>query len=146
VPVAVRHAQSLVTGTVTSKTNGKPLEGVTISVNQTGALTDRQGHFSIHLPKKGSYTLQASYIGYKSYTTTILSSHNTQVADIALEETGLLVKPVEISSLRAGENAPFVNSMLTAADIKKGNLGRDLPQLLDQQLGVVTLLREQPAV
>ncbi|QJB42171.1 TonB-dependent receptor [Chitinophaga oryzae] len=132
------HAQSLVTGTVTSKTNGKPLEGVTISVNQTGALTDRQGHYAIHLPKKGHYTLQASYIGYKSHAVTLQAGNGAQMADITLEETGLLVKPVEISSLRAGKNAPFVNSTLTAADIKKGNLGQDLPQLLDQQPGVVT--------
>ncbi|RBL94138.1 TonB-dependent receptor [Chitinophaga flava] len=132
------QAQSLLTGTVTSKTNGKPLEGVTISINQTGTLTDQKGHYSIHLPKKGNYTLQVSYIGYKSYSTILQASNSTQVADIVLEETGLLVKPVEISSLRAGKNAPFVNSTLSAADIKKANLGQDLPILLDQQPGVVT--------
>ncbi|MFY0254890.1 TonB-dependent receptor [Chitinophaga sp. 30R24] len=131
------HAQSLITGTVTSKANGQPLEGVTISIHQTGALTDSKGHYSIHLPKKGTYTLTASFIGFKSYTTTI-DTKNTGHADIALEATSLFVKPVEISSLRAGKNAPFVNTTITAADIKKENLGQDLPILLDQQPAVVT--------
>ena len=132
------HAQSLVTGTVTSKANGLPLEGVTISINQTGAVTNSRGHYSIHLPKKGAYTLTASFIGFKTFTTTVNAHNNTQLEDILLEETGLFVKPVEISSLRAGKNSPFVNTTLSAADIRKENLGQDLPILLDQQPGVVT--------
>ena len=132
------HAQSLVTGTVTNKANGLPLEGVTISINQTGAVTNSRGHYSIHLPKKGAYTLTASFIGFKTFTTTVNAHNNTQLEDILLEETGLFVKPVEISSLRAGKNSPFVNTTLSAADIRKENLGQDLPILLDQQPGVVT--------
>jgi len=132
------HAQSLVTGTVTNKTSGRPLEGVTISINQTGALTDSKGRYSIHLPKKGSYTLTASFIGFKSFTTTVNANNSTQQEDITLEVSPLFVKPVEISSLRAGKNSPFVNTTISAADIKKGNLGQDLPILLDQQPGVVT--------
>ncbi|WP_106529643.1 TonB-dependent receptor [Chitinophaga niastensis] len=132
------HAQSLITGTISNKTNGKPLEGVTVSINQTGALTDNKGHYSIHLPKKGAYTLTASYIGFKPFTTTINANNSTQFSDITLEETGLFVKPVEISSLRAGKNAPFVNTTVSAEEIKKNNLGQDLPILLDQQPGVVT--------
>ncbi|WP_089893941.1 TonB-dependent receptor [Chitinophaga arvensicola] len=132
------HAQSVVTGTVTDKTSGQPMEGVTISVNQTGALTDRKGHYRIPLPKKGTYTLTASFIGFKTFNTSISAHNGTQQTDISLETTALLVKPVEISSLRAGKNSPFVNTTLTAADIKKQNLGQDLPILLDQQPGVVT--------
>lgn len=132
------HAQSLVTGTVTNKTSGQPLEGVTIAINQTGALTDNKGHYSIRLPKKGNYTLTASFIGFKSFSTTVNAHNNTQQEDITLETSPLFVKPVEISSLRAGKNSPFVNTTISAADIKKGNLGQDLPILLDQQPGVVT--------
>ncbi|CAL1516928.1 TonB-dependent receptor [Chitinophaga sp. MM2321] len=132
------HAQSLVTGTITNNANGKPLEGVTVAINQTGTQTDNKGHYSIHLPKKGTYTLQASYLGFKPHTITINANNTTQFADISLEETGLFVKPVEISSLRAGKNSPFVNTTLSKEDIKKENLGQDLPMLLNQQPGVVT--------
>ncbi|HVI45018.1 MAG TPA: TonB-dependent receptor, partial [Chitinophaga sp.] len=131
------HAQSLVSGTVTGKTSGQPLEGVTITINQSGAQTDRKGHYSIPLPRKGAYTLQASYLGYKTYSITITAANGRQQTDIALEETGLFVKPVEISSLRAGKNAPFTSSTVTKEDIKKENLGQDLPMLMNQQPGVV---------
>ncbi|WP_160711934.1 TonB-dependent receptor [Chitinophaga solisilvae] len=134
----IAQAQSLVTGRVTSKSSGQPLEGVTISVNQTGALTNKQGQYTIQLPKKGAYTLHASFIGFKTFSATIQADGKTPVTDIALEETGLFVKPVEISSLRAGKNSPFVNSTITAAEIRKENLGQDLPMLLNQQPGVVT--------
>ncbi|NIG53544.1 TonB-dependent receptor [Chitinophaga sp. Cy-1792] len=131
------QAQSVVTGTVTNKTNGQPLEGVSVSVNQHGSLTDNKGHFSIQLKKKGNYKLQASYIGFKPYTVSINADDNTKV-DFSLEETGLFVKQVEISSLRAGKNSPFVNSTLSAEEIKKENLGQDLPILLNQLPAVVT--------
>ncbi|MBS1772721.1 MAG: TonB-dependent receptor plug domain-containing protein [Bacteroidetes bacterium] len=38
--------------------------------------------------------------------------------------------PVEVRSLRAGSNSPFVKTELNAADIEKANLGQDLPYLL----------------
>ncbi|MCW3463635.1 TonB-dependent receptor [Chitinophaga nivalis] len=131
------HAQSLITGTVTNKANGQPLEGVTITLQQSGVLTDNKGHYSITLPKKGNHTLLARYIGFKPVSLPVQAGSSKQL-DIVLEETGLFVKPVEISSLRAGKNAPFVNSTLTKEEIKKENLGQDLPMLLGQQPGVVT--------
>lgn len=41
-----------------------------------------------------------------------------------------MLQPVEVRSLRAGSNAPFVKTELNADDIKKANLGQDLPFLL----------------
>jgi iron complex outermembrane receptor protein len=130
------HAQTILTGTVTDKTSGHPLEGVSVTLlqNNTGARTNVNGHYRLNIPAKGTYTLQASYLGYKPFSTTINSETHI---DIVLEETGLFVKPVEITSLRAGEHAPFTQSTLTAEEIKKQNLGQDLPMLLNQQPGVV---------
>ncbi len=131
----ILQAQSLITGTVINKTNGSPLEGVSISVNQQGALTDSKGHFTIQLHKKGHYPLSATYLGFKAFNTSV---NTGETINIALEETGLFVKPIEISSLRAGKNAPFVHSTLSAEEIKKQNLGQDLPILLNELPGVVT--------
>lgn len=132
------HAQSLITGTVTDQSTGKPLQGVTISVNKTGDLTNQAGYYQVRLSKAGTYTLTASSVGYKTYSTTINNTGANEQLNISLESIALYVKPVEISSLRAGKNAPFVNTTLTAAEIKKQNLGQDLPLLLDQQPAVVT--------
>lgn len=132
------HAQTVLTGTVTDKATGHPLEGVSVNLNNTGVLTNANGHYRITVPAQGTYTIQTSYLGYKTITTVVNATEKNTRTDITLEETGLFVKPVEITSLRAGEHSPFTQSTLTAADIKKQNLGQDLPLLLNQQPGVVT--------
>lgn len=40
------------------------------------------------------------------------------------------LQPVEVRSLRAGNNAPFVTTEVNTKDIEKANLGQDLPYLL----------------
>ena len=45
--------------------------------------------------------------------------------------------PVEISSIRAGENSPFTKTNISKKDISKNNLGQDLPFLLNQTPSVV---------
>lgn len=134
------HAQTVLTGVVTNKSNGKPLEGVSVSIPSTnaGMHTNANGQYRFTIPSKGQYTLQVSYLGFKPFTTTINATGNTIQTDFSLEETGLFVKPVEISSLRVGEHSPFTQSTLTAEEIKKQNLGQDLPLLLNQLPGVVT--------
>ncbi len=47
------------------------------------------------------------------------------------------LSPVEVQSLRAGDEAPFAKTNLTKADIQKRNLGQDLPYLLNSLPGVV---------
>ncbi|SFP08093.1 iron complex outermembrane recepter protein [Chitinophaga sp. YR627] len=134
------HAQTVLTGVVTNKSNGKPLEGVSVSIPSTnaGMHTNANGQYRFTIPSKGQYTLQVSYLGFKPFTTIINATGNTIQTDFSLEETGLFVKPVEISSLRVGEHSPFTQSTLTAEEIKKQNLGQDLPLLLNQLPGVVT--------
>ncbi|SDG64628.1 TonB-dependent receptor [Chitinophaga filiformis] len=134
------HAQTVLTGTVTDKNNGKPLQGVSVSIpsSNTGVYTDANGQYRFTISSKGQYTLQAAYLGFKTFTTNINANGSSIQTDISLEETGLFVKPVEITSLRAGEHSPFTQSTLNAEDIKRQNLGQDLPLLLNQQPGVVT--------
>ena len=45
-------------------------------------------------------------------------------------KTKQALQPVEVRSLRAGSNAPFVTTEVTSKDIEKANLGQDLPYLL----------------
>ncbi|PSL31819.1 TonB-dependent receptor [Chitinophaga ginsengisoli] len=134
------HAQTVLTGTVTDKNSGKPLPGVSVSIpsSNTGVYTNESGQYRFTIPSKGHYSLQAAYLGFKTFTTNISANGSSIQTDISLEETGLFVKPVEITSLRAGEHSPFTQSTVTAEDIKRQNLGQDLPLLLNQQPGVVT--------
>ena len=47
------------------------------------------------------------------------------------------LEPVEVSSVKATELAPFAKTNLTAKDISKINIGQDIPYLLDQTPSVV---------
>ena len=47
------------------------------------------------------------------------------------------LEPVEVSSVKATELAPFAKTNLTAKDISKTNIGQDIPYLLDQTPSVV---------
>ena len=132
-------AQTIVSGTITDNVKHKPLEGVSVSLQSrqvNGVYTDAAGHYKLSVPK-GAYTLKATYLGYTTYTQNLTVQSNISI-DITLEQKGLFVNPVEITSLRAGKNAPFTTSEISADDIKKQNLGQDLPMLLSQETSVVT--------
>ncbi|UYQ91592.1 TonB-dependent receptor [Chitinophaga horti] len=135
---AFAQAQVNVTGVVTNKTTGRPVTGATVTIQNFGTHTDNNGRYYLRLRDAGTYPLMVSFIGYTTYLypTSFTTGDNT--INVSLEETGLFVKPVEISSLRAGATAPFTKSSLSAEDIKKQNLGQDLPMLLNQLPGVVT--------
>ncbi len=48
-----------------------------------------------------------------------------------------VLSPVEVKAVRAGENAPFTKTNLSKKEIAKGNLGQDIPFLLNQTPSVV---------
>src|SRR5690606_11280830 len=107
---AALYAQQTITGTVTDKATGQPLEGVSIIIagnNTSGVHTNASGRYRLIAPAKGSYRLQASYLGYRTYTTTLQAEQAPGQLDITLEDARLLVEPVEISSLRGRKHAPF---------------------------------------
>ncbi len=63
------HAQELtVSGTVTSKDNGEPLEGVSVKVKNsaTGTTTKKDGSFTLKVPSSSSI-LVFSYVGFASF-------------------------------------------------------------------------------
>ena len=53
------------------------------------------------------------------------------------KDSVLFLKPVEVLATRAGARTPFTKSNINAEDIRKLNLGKDLPFLLNQTPAVV---------
>lgn len=130
-------AQRSLSGQTSDARTGQPLPGATISVlNGPSVISDANGKFTIPLPKHATIIVQASFIGYASIIDTL--AKGTDNIRFALTETGLFVKPVEVTSLRAGANAPFTKSDMRREDIAKQNLGQDLPLLLNQLTSVTT--------
>ncbi len=62
---------------VGSVTTGKPLENVAISIQpcSCGGISDKEGLFSINLPK-GNYTIHSTYIGFKDNIQTVELNKN----------------------------------------------------------------------
>ena len=69
VTISISFAQSgRIAGRVADKKTGEPLPGANVIIEGTtlGAATDVNGDFIIHLVPPGTYTVKASYIGYRN--------------------------------------------------------------------------------
>ena len=60
-----------------------------------------------------------------------------QTKDITKKDSFLLLEPVEIRAIRAGENSPFTKTNISREEIGKLNLGQDLPFIFNQTPSVV---------
>ena len=69
----------------------------------------------------------------------IVSSYwsHGQKNEKAKNDSLVLLEPVELRAIRAGENSPFTKTNLAKKDLKKTNLGADLPFMLNQTPSVV---------
>ncbi len=54
-----------------------------------------------------------------------------------VKDSFYLLTPVEVRAIRAGDLSPFTKTNLSKKEIAKGNLGQDIPYLLDQTPSVV---------
>ncbi len=134
-------AQTALNGIVADK-NNHPLKGATITIaaknfkskTQTGA----EGQFSfLHLNLNSIYTVSVEFIGFERFDTTIQLQQNI-LLNIVLKESSAYLEPLEITSVRAADKAPFTKTNITKNDIAKVNLGEDLPFILNQTPSVTT--------
>lgn len=118
-PVA---AQRVLSGRVTDKAQ-QPLPGATVMLkddHRTGAIADAEGNYRLHLPSTGEYTVQASYVGYITCTTTINAGETHR--DFALEEDAIGMETVVVTGTRTPKllkEAPIVTRVISTNDIRK---------------------------
>ena len=89
-------AQFSLSGNVIDKENHEALIGAHISLKELNLMTvsDEFGNFNFKNIEKGTYTLEASYIGFKTYETTINITKDSKVkvamtADFMMEDVRL---------------------------------------------------------
>ncbi|QTE21698.1 TonB-dependent receptor [Polaribacter cellanae] len=118
--------------------NKQPLFGATILVKETkkGTATDFDGNFSLKLPK-GVYTLQASFIGYKTISEKITLSKNEEYV-IQLNPDATQLGEILVSAVRVNATVPVTFSNLSKKEIAKRNLGQDIPILINYLPNVVS--------
>jgi TonB-linked SusC/RagA family outer membrane protein len=110
---ALTFAQKTVTGTVTSKSDGEPLPGVSVTIkgSTSGTETDFDGKYSIKIEE--GKVLVFSYLGFKTVEKTVGSD---SVIDVVLEEENSVLDEIVVvgfgsqSKRRLTDNVAKINS------------------------------------
>lgn len=116
------YAQTIhIEGIIQDKQSGEALAEATVYIKETGnaVTSDQSGKYSCRL-KKGSYTLIASYIGYKNEEIRIKADRD-QTVPILLESSTEL-QEVIVSAKAKDENVSRISmgvERLTATEIKR---------------------------
>ncbi len=126
-------------GKVFEKTNTNPLAGAHVSLNGTFANipTKTDGSFEFKNLKAGDYTLQISYLGYKTIDKTITVSANLKM-DFFMEETTILEDEVVISATRASASTGTAFTNIDKVKLKTADIGTDLPYMLEMTPSMVS--------
>lgn len=129
-------------GTVSDQRNNETLIGVTVVITElkTGTTTNEYGFYSISLPK-GTYTLEISYIGFETLTSTIVLDKNIR-NNVSMKESVQLLNEVVLTDrkVRTEIRKPEMSvNKLTIQEIKQ------LPVLLGE-VDIIKSLLTLPGV
>jgi iron complex outermembrane receptor protein len=110
---------------------GDPVAGAAVSLVNTmiGTYTDYEGYYLLKTDVPGDYKLKISHLGYETLIWNI-NLQNTLNLDLTLIPRFTRTEEVIVSATRAGERAPFTWSGISADEIRRKNLGQDLPYLI----------------
>ncbi len=130
--------QVTITGTVADKASGVTLPGAHIIAKglPLKAITDSKGHFSLGPFRQGGITLMVSFMGYKTSQHRLSIGNDTTLL-IEMEGAALLGEEVNIIATRAQERYPTPFVSISREEIKKVNLGKDIPFLIEQSPSVI---------
>jgi len=137
VSVLTNAQKVTVSGKIVNK-NQEILTGATVLVKETkqGISTGLDGSFTFKL-NKGTFTIQVSYIGFKTIEKSIFLDED-KVVNIILEEDDNVLDEVLVSAVRATSSIPVTYSNLNKKELAKRNLGQDIPILLNYLPSVIS--------
>ena len=117
--------------------SGNPVANASIELEKTGVFSaSENGELIVYTRQTGELKCRVSSVGFKNIDTTITLPWAHIV--FVMTRLTLLLEPVEIKALRAGDKSPFAKTNLSKTDIEKLNLGQDLPVVLSQTPSVIT--------
>lgn len=125
-------------GTVTSKQKGEPLEGAHVKLQGTyqSTVTNYQGAFEFKDMDPGTYTLRVSYLGYQD-TKRKIQLDEAKNLTVALKPSSILEDEVIVQSTRVDKNAPTTFSNVSREEIEEENTAQNLPYVLEGQPSMV---------
>ena len=137
VSVLTNAQKVTVSGKIVDK-NQKNLTGATVLVKETnqGISSDLDGNFTFKL-NKGSFTIQVSYIGFRTIEKNVYLDKDKEIT-IILYEDDTILDEVLVSAVRATSSIPVTYSNLSKKELAKRNLGQDIPILLNYLPSVIS--------
>ncbi len=126
-------AQSTVSGTIADSRDRQALADVRIVVEGQTFRSDEKGKFSLPIPENEAVTLQFFLDGYTSLSLPLRTKAGKDLTlDVQLVRNDYLTEEVLISATRASEKTATSYATMSASDLRRINVGQDLPVLLDQ--------------
>lgn len=116
--------------------NNQPLSGATVSLSGNDSKsTNQSGTVQFTGLQTGLYNLRITHVGFETVSRRVSATDETITITLnpALQSTG----EVFVSATRAREHSATTFKNVTKEDLRKTNLGQDIPFLLDQTPGVV---------
>lgn len=109
-----------ISGRVRSENRPLAFANIVVKNSNNGVIANEQGKYNILNLKAGAYTLEASYIGYKSSTLNVQIISKSIEIDFDLEPSPVLDEVVVTSTLRPVKRSesPIPVEVLTAAFLK----------------------------
>lgn len=131
------HAQHTLSGVVSSPEN-KPIPFSVVGIKNTflTSQADAEGQFSFRNLKPGSYVLVTKCVGYKPKIDSVTVNADRSL-NIILTQNDVALDEVLVNSTRVDQSSAFAHSDVTSEDIRKQNVGQDLPYVLNSIPSVV---------
>lgn len=132
-------SQYEIKGKITQEETGDPLAGAHVQVlgSYRATATDYRGKFNLKNLPEGKLQLKITYVGYQADTVSIEVSGD-QTLDIQLNQRGIISDEVIVSATRADRGIPTTYDNLEKKEIRKENLGQDMPYVLEHMPSVVS--------
>lgn len=130
-------SQYQIQGKITDEQN-KALTGAHILLENTykSTISDNNGLYSLTKIPTGTYSIRVSFIGHETVEAKINLSTDTTI-DFRLETKAYIGDEVIISAIRADKKSPTTYENIGFEEIKKVNMGQDLPYLIEQSPSTV---------
>ncbi len=132
--ISALAATSSIRGKVADAATGQPLLGANVLLVGTvlGAVTDGDGRYIIPDVPQGTYTMRATYLGYRKEEKQITVTPDSRVeSDFKLEPVGIRSKEVVVTGQASGQNQA-INTELTANQIVNAVSAARIQELPDQ--------------
>ncbi|HEX8608485.1 MAG TPA: TonB-dependent receptor, partial [Pedobacter sp.] len=139
-----------ISGKVSDKKSGETLIGVTVKIKGTpkGASTDVEGKYVIGALSAGTYTIEASFVGYstKKIDSVVVDSGSTKILNIILDDaseqklnevvvTGQSIRGTESSLLVAQKNATEIKQGIGIQELSRKGIS-DVEEGLTKITGI----------